>query len=198
MEVDDYVSAIYRALPWRLRRWRGRDGVWRDRGANTADRLQILYDNLGQLSIQGAIRNLVENEASDRAWGAVGNSLKRRARELGDAGLWNGLRGPGAGTPLNKDQWDAQKARTQEEWRQRIARGEYHNWYSTRSYNPQTNRWERHLHQRPVTAIPWYRQESRYPRRVPLTGADGAYTVERPRYYYAEHPSRRALPRRRN
>jgi len=197
MEVDDYVSAIYRALPWKLRRWRGRDGVWRDRAANTADRLKVLYDNLGELSIQDAVINLIKNEGNDRAWGYVGNKLKTRARELGDAGLWSGLRGPGAGTPLNKDQWDAQKARTQEEWRQRIARGEYHNWYSTRSYNPQTNRWERQMHQRPVTAIPWYRQESHYPRRVPLTGADGAYTVERPRYYYAERPSRRAISRRR-
>lgn len=198
MELDDYVAAIYKALPWKIRRWRGSDGVWRDRDANTKDRLERLYSALGELSINDAIMNLVKNEASDRAWGSVGNALKGRARELGDQGLWNGLRGPGASTPLNKDQWDAQKAAEQERWRRMLANGEYHNWYRVREYNPETNRWEYVLKQRPVMRIPWYRQESLYPGRRRLTGGDDAYSVPRPRYYYAERRLPRPLIRRPN
>lgn len=198
MELDDYVSAIYKALPWKLRRWRGSDGVWRDRDANTKDRLERLFNHLGSLSVQDAIKNLVENEASDRAWGAVGNALKGRAKELGDEGLWAGLRGPGSSTPLNKDVWDAYKADQRARWRQMVQRGEYHNWYRVREYNPETNRWEYKLRQRPTVQIPWYRKQSLYPGKRALTGADGAYTVPRPRYYYAENRVPRPLIRRPN
>ena len=198
MELDDYVSAIYKALPWKLRRWRGSDGVWRDRDANTKDRLERLYNHLGALSVQDAVKNLVENEASDRAWGAVGNALKGRAKELGDEGLWSGLRGPGSSTPLNKDVWDAYKADQRARWRKMVQNGEYHNWYRVREYNPETNRWEYKLKQRPTIQIPWYRKESFYPGERALTGADGAYTVPRPRYYYAENRLPRPLIRRPN
>lgn len=196
MEIDDNVAAIYKGLPWRLRRWRGRDGVWRDRDHNTKARLERLYSSLGELNVQTAVKELIKQEASDRAWGAVGNALKQRARELGDAGLWSGLRGPGAGTPLNKSQWEAQKRLKQQEWERKLANGEYHNWYRVKEYNPDTNRWEIKLKQRPVVRIPWYRKESFYPRTRRLTGGEGAFTVKAPRYYYAEQRLPRPLIRR--
>ena len=60
-EVDDTVAALYKGLPWKLRRWRGRDGVWRDRDITSVDRAKRLYQLLGQLDVQKGVKRSSNN-----------------------------------------------------------------------------------------------------------------------------------------
>lgn len=158
MELDDAVAAVYKGLPWKLRRWRGRDGVWRDRDHTSASRLKRLYSSLGQLDVEKAMIELVKDQVSDYAFGKAGNVLKNRTRELGDEGLWSGSRGLGAGTPLNSHDEEARKKLIRD-----AAKKEPKRWYRVREQQADGS-WRSVLKERPVMQIPWYRRQSMYPR----------------------------------
>lgn len=176
-ETDDVVSAIYKALPWKLRRWRGRDGVWRDRDINTASRLARIHELFGDLNIGDAITNVIQNEASDEAWGKLGQMFKRRAQELGDAGLWAGFRGFQAGENNKKYVWDELYKRLAEE----AAKKQGQRYYFTREYDPATKQWYKKRHVRPMTQIPWLRTQSQWSHA--FTDGKGHY-IGGSRYYY--------------
>lgn len=184
-EIDDAVAAIYKGLPWKYRRWRGRDGVWRDRDINTKSRTERLYQLIGKLDIETAVKELVKNELTDRAFGKVGNRLKKKTQELADEGLWGGFQGLGQNPNRFNDSWDEVYKKLKKEATERQERNG-HNWYFTRTQDPVTRRWVGRWRQRPVTTIPWYRQRSEYDRTVHLTGQKTGYTVKRARYYYGK------------
>jgi len=79
-ETDDIVAAIYRALPWQVRRWRGRDGVWRERDITTKQRMERIYSSIGSLSVKKAVDNLIQDYLTDMAFGKVGNQMKKNVR----------------------------------------------------------------------------------------------------------------------
>lgn len=184
-EIDDAVSAIYKGLPWQYRRWKGRDGVWRDRDITTKTRSERLYSLVGKIDIQTAVTELIKNEFSDRAFGKVGNRLKRRTKELADEGLWGGFQGLGQNPNRFNDSWDEVYKKLKREATEREKRlGLRHNWYYTRHWDADKKTFVGKWRQRPVTQIPWYRQRSAYDRRVDLTGQWYGAKDYRPRYYY--------------
>lgn len=185
-EIDDSVSAVYKGLPWQYRRWKGRDGVWRDRDINTKTRLERLYSLIGKLDIQTAIKELVKNELTDRAFGTVGRKLQKKTRELADEGLWGGFQGLGQNPNRFNKSWEEVYEKLKKDATEREQRlGLNHNWFYSKHYDEVTNTWKGVWKQRPITQIPWYRQRSDYDRTVNLTGQKTGYKVKRPRYYYA-------------
>lgn len=196
-EVDDVVSALYKGLPWKLRRWRGRDGVWRDRDIRSDTRAKRLYELLGSLDVQKGIEEIIKNQLSDAAFGAVGNRLKNRARELGDEGLWGGNTGFQQGGANRSDTWEEAYQKLKKEQAGRVKYRQY-----TVREQQADGTWRYVKKQRPVTQIPWYQQQSRYNRMArpgmsewwELTAAEKAARKKTVRgYYYAPTPSDRPL-----
>lgn len=101
-EMDDFVSAVYKGLPWQLRRWKGRDGVWRDRDIRTDTRLQRLYGELGSLNIKTAIKEVIKENAVDYAGAFIG---KLNNKALKNNQYYRGKTGLQFGGRLTKDAW---------------------------------------------------------------------------------------------
>lgn len=196
-EVDDAVEALYKGLPWYVRRWKGRDGVWRDRDITSVARAARLGQHIGKLIIEDAVTNLIVNGLTDEAFGLVGNALKQKTKELGNEGLWQGFQGPQAGGSLRGDSWEEVYEKLKKEAAQReIKRRQYT--VKTR-LGPGLYKYETRT--RPVTQIPWFRQESLYPRMArpgmaewwTLTAAEKAARKKNVKaWYYA--PNRRPRP----
>lgn len=154
MEVDDVVAAIYKGLPWQVRRWRGRDGVWRDRDPSTATRLKRLYSDLGKLDIETAITEVIKNEMTDQALGRVGSALKKKAGELlpGSIGFQTG------GSKI-RENWDTVYDRLKKEAaaKKHYEKQKYKRWVSLGMGGGG------YLEEKPqgVTEIPWFRKEGR-------------------------------------
>lgn len=196
-EVDDTVTALYKGLPWYVRRWKGRDGVWRDRDITSVARAARLGQHLGKLIIEDAITNLIVNGLTDEAFGLVGNALKQKTKELGNEGLWQGFQGPQAGGSLRGDNWQE----VYEKLKKEAAKNQKLRQYTVKEMNPDgTYRLVRKT--RPVTQIPWFKQESYYPRMArpgmaewwTLTAAEKAARKKNVKaYYYAPTRSHRNL-----
>lgn len=196
-EIDDTLSALYKGLPWKLRRWRGRDGVWRDRDITSVARAKRLYQLLGELDVNKAIEEVIKEELSDLAFGTAGNILKKRAKELGDQGLWTGNTGFQTGGSLREDNWEE----VYEKLKKEAAKEQKLRQYTVKEMNPDgTYRLVRK--RRPVTQIPWFKQESYYPRMArpgmaewwELTAAEKAARKKNVKaYYYAPTRTHRYL-----
>lgn len=178
MEKDDIIAAMYKGLPWKLRRWKGKDGVWRDRDHTTTRRLSRLFGNLGRLDVGTALTEVAKNELGDAIHGRLGKALKDRTKQLAEQGLWSGSRGLGQGTPLESS-WEE----TYKRLRAEAAAREPRRWYRSKDYDAAENRWVRRWKQRPVMQIPWYRFRSLYDRRL-TNYANPRMPKVRPRYYY--------------
>jgi len=73
-ETDDFISALWGALPYRDRK-QGYSG-------HMQDKLADLYDNAGHVDVQKALGNLAANEVEDRLYGSIGNKIKKLNPEL--------------------------------------------------------------------------------------------------------------------
>lgn len=154
LEMDDIVAAIYKGLPWQVRRWRGRDGVWRDRDPSTKTRLERLYKDIGKLDIEKAVVEVIKNELSDEAIGRVGNRLKTFAGDKlpGAIGFQTG------GSKI-KEAWDDVYERLKKEAaaKKQYEKQTYKRWVSLGSgrggYLEEVNQG--------VTEIPWFRKRGR-------------------------------------
>lgn len=102
-ETDDFIYAIYNALPWNLRRWKGRDGVWRDRDANTWSRYQRILQYASSISVKEAVENLKKNQEIDAIGGRIGR-IGRHAVQ--NNAYYRGARGLQAGQNFTKEIWD--------------------------------------------------------------------------------------------
>ena len=80
-EANDYVKAVYKALPANVRRWKGRDGRWRDHDITPQDQLQRIWENADKLDVGEVVKNLVANEIEDRILGRVGRNLRDAINE---------------------------------------------------------------------------------------------------------------------
>lgn len=189
-EMDDTIAALYKGLPWHLRRWRGRDGVWRDRDIRSDTRAKRLFDLLGQLDVEKAIEEVIKQELTDAAFGTVGNKLKQKAKDLGDQGLWPSATGFQTGGAKRHETWEEAYEKLRKEGAEKV---------KTRQYTvkirvgPGLYRYETRT--RPVTQIPWFKQESLYPRMArpgmaewwTLTAAEKAARKKNVKaYYYAK------------
>jgi len=183
MEIDDTVAALYKGLHWKVRRWRGKDGVWRDRDITSLKRTFRLFNAIDQLSVEKAITELIKEKGTDAAYGKVGTMLKKKTEENANAGLWVGLQGPGTTFPLS-DNW----ADYYEMLKKREGAKLSNRFYRVRERDSD-GQWVTRIKPRPVTQIPWYRQRSEKDRVYTLTGGPNAQKLRRPRYYYAESPT---------
>lgn len=102
-EKDDLVNAVYQALDWRVRRWKGRDGVWRDRDITTDARMRRIYTEIGSLKFKEMIDNIIKEEAIDRAIGAIGQVGRRAVRSNP---YYRGKQGLQAGGRFTKESWN--------------------------------------------------------------------------------------------
>lgn len=153
-EMDDFISALYKGLDWKLRRWRGEDGVWRDRDHTTVGRAARIAALLGEINIQKAIHEIVKNEASDRAFAKVGQALADRAEKMG---YWRGGAGFQAGGSNKRNlMWEAQKKAQQE----KFAREYRNQFYAVRVLKD--GEWVTEYRLRPKTQIPWLRKQSNF------------------------------------
>ena len=199
MEFDDNVAALYKGLHWTVRRWRGRDGVWRDRDITSTARLSRIFQYAAtvKFSVSDAITELANEQASDWAFGKIGSAIKRKTEENANAGFWAGARGPSSQPQDN--QWSEAFKELQ---RQRYQRNKKLRRYTSyREVSP--GEWKRVEAYRPDTQIPWYKQTSNYPRK-PRRGEAEFWDLSGPekdrntrnvkRYYYAASNTRRPRP----
>ena len=206
LEYDDFVVALYKALPYNVRRWRGRDGVWRDRDIRSDTRIARLYEVLGSAvgGDQGlgfdldaaidyaweAVHNLSTQEAQDRIIGKIGQAMAAQAEALGKKGYWAGSGGFQRGGALTRKQWEKMKEALAKEQAKKYMRNR---WYKVWEYGDE-GEWKLVSKLRPVTQIPWYRQESAYQPRITQDNINsGLYP--RPRYYYDEAWTPRENPK---
>lgn len=102
-EAGDLIDAIYKAIPAKgtHRRWKGRDGKWREAAITPQGKLAFIYANWQKVDISDALWNIVENEAEDRAFGYLGNRLKKTYASNHAAGYKpNNMRGFQSGPAL--------------------------------------------------------------------------------------------------
>lgn len=70
-EGCEVVDAIYKTLPWQRRRWKGRDGKWRDQETQCAARAVAILMNFDALSVKAVVQAVLANEAEDRIIGKL-------------------------------------------------------------------------------------------------------------------------------
>lgn len=76
-EATDYVKAAYNALPWQVRRFKGRDGKWRDKDITPQDRLWRIHRHIEQLDVYEFAKNVALNNAQDLALGKVSKQVQK-------------------------------------------------------------------------------------------------------------------------
>lgn len=156
-ELDDFFSAIYKGLHWKVRRWRGRDGVWRDRDITSWDRAERIYREIGSLNINDAIHNLSTQELID-----IG--LGKTSQKTIDNFKKSGFQFPqGLTSTRYTKTWKEVYEQKLKEQGSRVG----HRYIYTNDYDPVTKTWTRNkrLHT-DKTTIPWYRQTSDWKRRA--------------------------------
>jgi len=76
-ESTDYIKAAYNALPWKARRFKGRDGKWRDRDITQQDRLRRIYKHIEDLDVYEFAKNVAVNNAQDFALGKISKQVQK-------------------------------------------------------------------------------------------------------------------------
>lgn len=87
-EMADLVDALYKSVPARVRRWRGRDGKWREAAITPTGKIQFIYENISQVDLQKFQMNWLKNEIGDAVIGLASKSKGGRAG-LGGFGGWH-------------------------------------------------------------------------------------------------------------
>lgn len=157
-ESDDFIAAVYKALPWEIRRWRGRDGVWRDRDIGSQQRLERIYANLGKLSLSKAIKEVAENHGTDAAYGGIGKAMGGAIGKAAGTGYYSGLRGLQAGGAKQREiTWEALY--------EELAKAAADRKAKTRTYTKWTKgkdgKWTvKEITVKDRTTIPWLRERS--------------------------------------
>lgn len=163
-ETDDFVAAVYKSLHWSVRRWKGRDGVWRDRDITTTDRLKRLNEHADKISISRAIYNLAQNHGMDAAVGGIGKAMGEAVGRAVDTGYWRGARGLQAGgANQRKVSWDEVYERLKNDARIRDEKfNRYKRWVLDKD-----GKWRLEtVVRKDKTQIPWLRREKGHGRRV--------------------------------
>lgn len=204
MEYDDMIAALYQGIHWRYRRWRGRDGVWRDRditSVSRAKRLMEMVDDPVKFNLVTGLKSLAYDQAVDFAFGKIGKAIGNNTRKAGEKGLWAGLQGPSAFGRAQKASWEEAEKLLKKQQAERILKRPP-NTYTTREYDHSTRQWVTRTRVRPVSQIPWFKQESFY-KRFPARGTAKFWELSGPEkaarkgnvvaHYYAPSRSRRDL-----
>lgn len=79
-EASDFIGSVYEALPRRLKIAEYKK---RGRQPNPAEKLEIIYRNIGSLDLGKALGNIVANEVEDRAIGKFGKALGQASANAG-------------------------------------------------------------------------------------------------------------------
>lgn len=147
-ESDDFIRAVYKALPWQVRRWRGRDGIWRDRHWNSKDRLGAIWQYNHMINIAEAINNIMIDQANDSVVGKYG---QMQAEQYGKVGM--GLTGAHQGERQKQQLWDD----VEKKWKrsQPMPVREFKRWVKSPN-----GKWRLITDHRPATTIPWLRTKN--------------------------------------
>jgi hypothetical protein len=73
-EANDMLKALYESLPVRVRRWKGRDGKWRNTAITPQDMVKELYKHADQIDIDKFQMNFLKNEIGDAVLGIASKS----------------------------------------------------------------------------------------------------------------------------
>lgn len=148
-EADDFIKAIYKALPWQIRRWRGRDGIWRDRHWTTDQRAGAIFQYNHLLNVAEAINNYMIDQANDSVIGKYGNMQSKQYGKVG-----TGLTGAHQGERQKQQVWDD----VEKKWKrsQPLPVREYKRWVKS----PEGNKWRLITDHRPARTIPWLRTKN--------------------------------------
>lgn len=93
-ESTDFINAFYKALPWKMRRFKGRDGRWRDKDITPQDRLRRVYKHWDDLGIDywaDVQQELRENSTEDHIFGKIGSALAENVPNPRGVGWQTGL-----------------------------------------------------------------------------------------------------------
>lgn len=91
-DVSDVIDAFYKSIPAKgtHRRWKGRDGKWREAAITPQDKLLFIFKNAKEMDLDKAIDTLIQNEIEDRIIGGISQGLKNtydRNRPHGSLGI---------------------------------------------------------------------------------------------------------------
>lgn len=78
-EAGDLIDAVYKSIPANKttkRRWKGRDGKWREAAISPQGKMAYIYGHYKDIVIRDAIFNGIENHFEDKFLGGLGNKLK--------------------------------------------------------------------------------------------------------------------------
>ena len=147
-EADDFIKAIYKALPWQIRRWRGRDGIWRDRHWTTDQRAGAIFQYNDQLNVAEAINNYMSDQANDAVAGKYGNMQSKQYGKVG-----TGLTGAMQGDRQKQQVWDD----AEKKWKrsQPLPVREFKRWVKAPN-----GKWRLITDHRPARTIPWLRTKN--------------------------------------
>ena len=145
------------------------------------------------------LKALAYDQAIDYAFGRVGKAIADNTRKAADKGLWVGLQGPSAFGRTGS--WDDVEKLLKKQAAEKLRKSPRPT-YTTREYNHETRQWETRTRMRPVSQIPWFRQESFY-KRFPARGTAKFWELSGPEksarkknvdaWYYGQNRSRRDL-----
>jgi len=83
---NDAIGAFYDSLPSKLRRWKGRDGKWRNRDISPQTKLARLLQNSKDIDLPTALENLLKNEFEDRVIGGLSKGIQRNYSKMPGGG----------------------------------------------------------------------------------------------------------------
>lgn len=106
-ETDDVVRAVYNSLPWQERRWKGRDGVWRDRDLYTHDKMARIMLLAERVDTAKMIDNITKTLLIDQMGGFLGRMNKAAIRANPYYAAKHGWQ---QGQRLTKANWEKLKA----------------------------------------------------------------------------------------
>ena len=97
-EFSDLVDSLYDALPDWLK---NREYFARHKNnPRLMEKLRLIYQNFRYLNASKAVRNIIENELKDQAFGRLGKAAQKGYNRRVRRGLGTGTHGPGLG-PLH-------------------------------------------------------------------------------------------------
>lgn len=76
-ESTDYIKAAYNALPWKVRRFKGKNGKWMDKDITPQDRLNRIHDHIEDLDIYEFAKNVAINNLQDAALGKASQQIQK-------------------------------------------------------------------------------------------------------------------------
>lgn len=151
-ETDDFFKALYDALPWQVRRWKGRDGVWRERDISTAEKINRLGQYVDLINVAKAVENYWKNQGGDKMGGRLGEFGAEAVAKASGNNLYRGAQGLQSGGRFTKKSWDDALENLRKKAAESFKPKVYYTWEKDN-----LGRWQRKRRVTQQGMIPWLR-----------------------------------------